>query len=82
LNGIHTVRTGTEEIPFEEVSSDTSFTTIRFTVPQNADSIEIIANFVVPEFGVVALFVLGGAMLAIIVRTYAFGFSDRIGLAR
>ncbi|MEE8132033.1 MAG: PQQ-dependent sugar dehydrogenase [Nitrososphaerales archaeon] len=67
LSGIHTVRTNSQEIPFEEISSNISSTTIRFAVPGDTDSIEIIADFVVPEFGIIALFVFAGAMTTIII---------------
>lgn len=66
IDGIHTVRAGSQTISFSPVESTSTSTTIRFTVPQGADSVEIMGAMVVPEFGVIAALILAASLVAVI----------------
>ncbi|WP_228369224.1 phosphate ABC transporter substrate-binding protein PstS [Candidatus Nitrososphaera gargensis] len=67
VDGISTIRAGDQEIPYQQVSSSSSETTIRFTVPEGTDSVDIQAAMVVPEFEVIALLILAASIVAAIV---------------
>ena len=70
IDGIHTVKTGEQNIAFEQTSSSSFSTTIKFALPDNTQSVEIIGVTVVPEFPVVALILFVSMVtLLIITRT-------------
>jgi len=67
IDGISMIRAGNQEIPYQQVSSSSSSeTTIRFTVPEGTDSIDIQAAMVVPEFEAIALLILAASVVAAI----------------
>ncbi len=66
IDGIHTVRAGSQTISFSQVESTSTSTTIRFTVPQGVGSVEIMGAMVVPEFGVIAALILAVSLVAVI----------------
>jgi len=66
IDGISMVKAGDRELEFETVSSTEGETTIKFTVPEEDKSVEIIGATVVPEFGVMAVVVLAMLLIAII----------------
>ena len=71
IDDIHTVRSSDdEEIPFQQVSLTTTTTTIKFTVPASADSIEILGASVVPEFPIslIAMGVAFGIITVLAIR--------------
>lgn len=58
-------------ITFKQISSNSSSTTIEFSVPSNTQSIEIIDAKVVPEFSLISALVLAVSLLLIIGFTVA-----------
>jgi predicted secreted protein with PEFG-CTERM motif len=66
IDGISTVSSGGQTIVHETINTSSSSTTIRFTVPEGASTIDIQGAMVVPEFGVVALLILAAAIVGII----------------
>ncbi len=66
IDGIHTVRAGSQTISFSPVESTSTSTTIRFIVPQGVSSVEIMGATVVPEFGVIAALILAASLVAVI----------------
>lgn len=71
IDGIHTIRSGEHNIAFKQISSNSSSTTIEFSVPSNTRSIEIIGAKVVPEFSLISALVLAVSLLLIIGFTVA-----------
>jgi phosphate transport system substrate-binding protein len=69
IDGITMVRAGNEDVDYEEVSESSSSTTIRFTVPDGADSVNIHGATVVPEFNVIALLVLAASIVCVVAYT-------------
>jgi phosphate transport system permease protein/phosphate transport system substrate-binding protein len=69
IDGVNAVRAGNQEIEFQTVSESSSSTTIRFAVPDGADSVNIHGATVVPEFGVVALLVLAASIVGVMAYT-------------
>ena len=66
LDGISMVKAGDTEVPFETLSTSDTATTIKFTVPDGSNSVEISGATVVPEFGLIAVLVLGAVLVAVI----------------
>ncbi|HJS83386.1 MAG TPA: phosphate ABC transporter substrate-binding protein PstS [Nitrososphaera sp.] len=66
IDGITTVKAGNQQIQHQQTSSSSSSTTIRFTVPEGTDSVDIQAAMVVPEFEVIALLILAASIVAAI----------------
>jgi DNA-binding beta-propeller fold protein YncE len=50
IGEIHSIMVGERQIPFQQTHSDASSTTIRFRIPENANSLEIKGMNVIPEF--------------------------------
>ncbi|MGI0048624.1 MAG: PEFG-CTERM sorting domain-containing protein, partial [Nitrososphaera sp.] len=69
IEGITMVRAGGEEVEYEEVSESSSSTTISFTVPDGADSVDIHGETVVPEFSVIAILVLAASIIGVVAYT-------------
>lgn len=69
IEGITMVRAGGEEVEYEEVSESFSSTTISFTVPDGADSVDIHGQTVVPEFSVIAILVLAASIIGVVAYT-------------
>lgn len=69
IDGITTIRAGSQNVSYEELSTSDSSTTIRFTVPEGSDSVEIQGAMVVPEFPVVAALMLAATIGGIIAYT-------------
>lgn len=67
ISGIHTVSVSGEEqeLLFQQVESTSTSTTIRFTVPDDTDSIDIKGAIVVPEFPL-AIIIAASAMASIV----------------
>lgn len=67
ISGINAVTTADgKTVQFQQTSSTASDTTIKFTVPEGATSVNIAGATVVPEFGVVAALVLAVSLVAVI----------------
>jgi basic membrane protein A len=66
IDGITTVKAGDTELEFETISSSESGSTIKFTVPEGSNSVEISGATVVPEFGVIAIMILAVLIAAVI----------------
>jgi len=66
ISGIHTVKSGDAEILFQQMATTETSTTLKFTVPDDTSSIEIVGANVVPEFPVV-IGILAGALVMIVV---------------
>jgi phosphate transport system substrate-binding protein len=69
IDGITMIRAGNADINYEVVSKDSSSTTIRFTVPDGANSVNIHGATVVPEFSVIAILVLAASIVGVIAYT-------------
>ncbi len=65
IDGITTIKAGSQSIAFEQVSTSAS-TTIKFEVPEGSDSVEIQGAMVVPEFPVVAAIILAATIGGIV----------------
>jgi len=72
VDGIYSVKSGGEDIPFKQAPS-TESTTLKFSVPTNSRSIEIFGSTVVPEFSVMVFLVLAISSLIIIGLTRTVG---------
>jgi phosphate transport system permease protein/phosphate transport system substrate-binding protein len=79
IDGISTVSSGGQTIVHETINTSSSSTTIRFTVPEGASTIDIQGAMVVPEFGVVALLILAAAIVGIIGISRFKGKGNAIG---
>lgn len=80
IDGISMVTAGNQEIDYEEVSQSSSSTTIRFAVPDGANSVNIHGETVVPEFEVIALLVLAASIVGVVAYTrFAKGGIPGIG---
>jgi hypothetical protein len=66
IDGISMVKAGDNELTFETLSSTETQTTIKFTVPDGGNSVEIYGASVVPEFGVIATLLLAALLVAVI----------------
>jgi len=66
VDGIYTVMSEGQNIPFEETSITPTTTTIRFSITGPTDSVEIIGTTVVPEFSTIMAFVLAMSFLAVL----------------
>ncbi len=77
IEGINAVRAGNQEIEFETMSESSSSTTIRFTVPDGENSVNIHGATVVPEFKVVAVLVLAASIFGVVAYTRSRGSSIR-----
>jgi hypothetical protein len=66
IDGISMVKAGDNELTFETLSSTETKTTIKFTVPDGGNSVEIYGASVVPEFGVIATLLLAALLVAVI----------------
>ena len=67
IDGISSIMAGSTPITYQQVNSSTTSNTIKFTVPQGTDSVEIQGAMVVPEFPIVVAMILtatiGGMIL-------------------
>jgi hypothetical protein len=71
IDGIHGLVTDTSQSVTFEITSNTTSSTIRFTVPANASYMEIIGTTMVPEFPLPVLALPAGlAVVLLIVRTF------------
>lgn len=66
ISGISAVTADDKPVQFQQTSSTASDTTIKFTVPDGATSVNVAGATVVPEFGVVAALVLAVSLVAVI----------------
>jgi phosphate transport system permease protein/phosphate transport system substrate-binding protein len=66
IDGITAVRTGSQTLDHEMVSSSSSSTTIKFTVPEGSSVVDIQGAMIVPEFELIALLILGAAIVGVI----------------
>jgi len=67
IDGITSIKAGSQDVPFTTVESTAAETTIQFSVPTGVNSVEIIGATVVPEFGmVIAVLVLAISLVVII----------------
>ncbi len=80
IDGITMVRAGDTDVDYE-VSESSSSTTIRFTVPDGAGSVNIHGATVVPEFGIIAVLVLAASIIGVTAYT-RFAKSGRMGRLR
>jgi hypothetical protein len=67
IDGITTIMAGSTQITYQQVSTSSTSNTIKFTVPQGADSVEIQGAMVVPEFPIVAAMILAATIGGIVV---------------
>ncbi|HXV46583.1 MAG TPA: phosphate ABC transporter substrate-binding protein PstS [Nitrososphaera sp.] len=80
IDGITMVRVGSTDVDYEEMSDSSSSTTISFTVPDGADSVDIYGETVVPEFNVIVLLVLAASIVGVVAYTrFAKGGTLGIG---
>jgi predicted secreted protein with PEFG-CTERM motif len=77
ISGIQSVTANGQTVQFTSTNS-TDSTTIKFTAPTGATSVDITGTMVVPEFGVIAALVLAVSLVAVIAvarfKGQAFGF--------
>ncbi|AIC15678.1 cupredoxin domain-containing protein [Nitrososphaera viennensis] len=77
IDGIQSVTANGQTVQFTSTNS-TDSTTIKFTAPAGATSVDITGTMVVPEFGVIAALVLAASLVAVIgvarFKGQAFGF--------
>jgi predicted secreted protein with PEFG-CTERM motif len=66
IDDVTTVMAGEQELEFDFVTTADSSTTIRFTLPEGSDSVEIMGAMVVPEFSTIAALVLAVSLIATI----------------
>lgn len=66
IEGIHTIKAGDNTIQFTQVSTSPSSTTIKFTVPADSTSVQIMGAKVVPEFSTIVTIILGISLIAVI----------------
>jgi phosphate transport system substrate-binding protein len=66
IDGITTISAGTSMVTYEQVSTSSSASTIKFTVPEGADSVEIRGAMVVPEFPIVMAMILAATIGGIV----------------
>jgi predicted secreted protein with PEFG-CTERM motif len=69
IDGITMVRAGGADVDYEKTSESSSSTTIRFTVPDGADSVNVHGTTVVPEFNVIAILVLAASIIGVVAYT-------------
>ncbi len=67
IDGITAIKAGDNDVSYQQVSSTSSTTTIKFTVPEGEDSVEIQAAMVVPEFPMLVALLLSATIGGIIV---------------
>ncbi|MCI0561026.1 MAG: phosphate ABC transporter substrate-binding protein PstS [Nitrososphaera sp.] len=80
IDGITTVSAGGEMIESEVVTTTSSSTTIRFTIPAGTDMVSIQGAMIVPEFEVIALLILAVAIVAVVGLTRARTRPDMLGI--
>lgn len=66
IDGISSIKAGTQNIAFTTEESSASDTTIKFTVPSGASAVDIEGATVVPEFGILTVIVLATSLVAFI----------------
>jgi hypothetical protein len=74
ISGIYSARTGSQEVPFDEIESGADSTTLSFSVPEGSKSVELYGTFVVPEFPFVGLLIsitMGLAVLYLLIQKKA-----------
>jgi len=62
IDGINSIRSGSTQITYQQVNSSSTSNTIKFTVPQGTDSVEIQGAMVVPEFPIVVAMILAATI--------------------
>jgi hypothetical protein len=67
IDEIHTIMVRERQIPFQQTHSDASSTTIRFRIPENANSLEIKGTNVIPEFPFNLMMVMAIALTGLMV---------------
>lgn len=81
IDGITAVMANDQAIDYTKTDG-TSSTTLKFTVPDGTDSVEILATMVVPEFGMVAILILAAAVVGVVSTIRLTGGKLGIRLAR
>jgi phosphate transport system permease protein/phosphate transport system substrate-binding protein len=80
IDGITSITAGGNEIEFEQSASGPATTTIRFTVPEDATTVEMTGAHVAPEFGALAAAVaLAASMAVVAVLARSRLYSSRAG---
>jgi phosphate transport system substrate-binding protein len=69
IDGITTIKAGSQSVSYQQVTTSSSSTTIKFTVPEGSSSVEIQGAMVVPEFPVVAAMILAATIGGIVAYT-------------
>jgi phosphate transport system substrate-binding protein len=69
IDGITTIKAGSQAITFQQVSTSSSSTTIKLTVPEGSDSVEIQGAMVIPEFPVFPAMLLAATIGGIVAYT-------------
>jgi phosphate transport system permease protein/phosphate transport system substrate-binding protein len=82
IDGITTVMAGSQTIEHETVSTSSSSTTIRFTIPDGTTMVEIQGAMVVPEFEVIALLVLAVSIVGLVGFTRFKGGATGLSFGR
>ncbi|HEY8140812.1 MAG TPA: phosphate ABC transporter substrate-binding protein PstS [Nitrososphaera sp.] len=82
IDGITTVKAGSETLDHEMVSSSASSTTIKFTVPEGSSVVDIQGAMIVPEFEFVALLILATAIVGVIGFTRFRGNAMGVGFGK
>src|SRR5581483_6661597 len=78
IDQIHTVRNGEgKEIQFQQVLLTSTSTTIKFTVPDSTESIEVLDTHVVPEFPL-SLMLIVISIGAVLIATNAFNQKPKL----
>jgi phosphate transport system permease protein/phosphate transport system substrate-binding protein len=76
------IMAGGEAVVYEIVDETATDTVVRVTVPEGEPQLEIMGTFVVPEFGLVAIIVLAGAIVGLVGLSRLKGNALGIGFGR
>lgn len=71
IDGILIVTSGSEQIYFKQIDSNSTSTTVQIGIPKDTESIKIVATMVIPEFpfSAIAMIAIGLAAMVILART-------------
>ena len=65
IDGILVVTSGSEQIYFKQIDTNSTSNTIQVGIPKDVESIKIVATMVVPEFPFSTVGIIGGALATI-----------------
>ena len=69
IDGILIVTSGSEQIYFKHIDSNSTSTTVQIGIPKDTESIKIVATMVVPEFPFSAIAMIGIGLAAKVILT-------------